>query len=183
MTRSAPVALDVRLDRTSSVPLWHQLAESIETAIRSGEIDAGDRLEDEISLSRRLGLGRPTVRQAIQELVRQGLVVRKQGVGTQVVQLRRGRDYRLMSLYDDLSRAGRHPSTRLLEWATVPLDPEARGRINAAYMTVVFAVGATGSVLGSATLAHGGWPLAALVGAGLPMVALTLLLLFDRARA
>lgn len=118
--------LDVSVDRSSPVPLWHQLAVGIETAISSGALTPGDRLENEVALTARLGLARPTVRQAIQELARKGLVVRKQGVGTQVVHSRRARDSRLMSLNDDLTRSGQHPSTRLLHWSVGPMPAQAR---------------------------------------------------------
>ena len=47
--------LDIRLDRNSSVPLYHQLAQSIEHAITSGVLAPGDRLENELSLTNRLG--------------------------------------------------------------------------------------------------------------------------------
>lgn len=60
------------------------------------------------------------------------------------------------------------------------LDPAAGGRINAAYMTIVFVFGATGSVIGSASIAAGGWALTSLIGAGIGGVALALFLLFDR---
>ena len=60
------------------------------------------------------------------------------------------------------------------------LDPAAGGRINAAYMTIVFVFGATGSVIGSASIAAGGWALTSLIGAGIGCVALALFLLFDR---
>ena len=68
--------LDITLDRNSPVPLYHQLATSIELAISSGELAPGDRLENEISLTQRLGLSRPTARQAIQELVKKGKIGR-----------------------------------------------------------------------------------------------------------
>ena len=71
--------LDIRLERNSPVPLYYQLAQSIEHAIASGELAPGDRLENELSLTTRLGLSRPTARQAIQELVKKGLLVRKRG--------------------------------------------------------------------------------------------------------
>lgn len=129
VARTGPVPLELSVDRTSAVALWQQVAQAIEAAISSGQLAAGDRLEDEISLTRRLGLGRPTVRQALQELVRKGLVVRKQGVGTQVVHTRRGRDIRLMSLFDDLARNGRRPSSRLLEWSTITVDDVTRARL------------------------------------------------------
>ena len=129
----APVftELDIRLDRTSSVPLYHQLAQSIEQAITSGELAPGDRLENELSLTSRLGLSRPTARQAIQELVKKGLLVRKRGVGTQVVRSQFRRDARLSSLNEDLAKAGRVPSTRLLDFTVGPLADDVRDGLDA----------------------------------------------------
>lgn len=60
------------------------------------------------------------------------------------------------------------------------LDPAAGGRINAAYMTIVFLFGAMGSLIGSASIAAGGWPLTSLIGAGIGGIALVLFVLFDR---
>jgi GntR family transcriptional regulator len=109
-----PVEIDVVLDRTSPVPLYHQLALAIERAIETGALKPGDRLENEIALTTRLGLARPTARQAIQDLVNRGLLVRKRGVGTQVVPPHGPREVRLTSLFDDLAAAGRAPATRVL---------------------------------------------------------------------
>ena len=47
------------------------------------------------------------------------------------------------------------------------IDPEARGRINAIYMTSVFVCGALGSLLAGLTYFYGGWMLTAATGAGL----------------
>lgn len=104
----------VDLDRSSPVPLYFQVSRQIEAAIERGDLEPGDRLENEISLADRWGLSRPTMRRAIEELVDQGLLVRRRGIGTQVVHGRVKRRVELTSLYDDLSRAGRHPSTELL---------------------------------------------------------------------
>jgi MFS family permease len=49
------------------------------------------------------------------------------------------------------------------------IDPEARGRLNAAYMTVLFLCGATGSALGSLTCYHGGWWMTAGIGCALAL--------------
>src|SRR6476659_6697154 len=124
--------LDITLERNSPVPLYYQLAQSIENAIATGALAPGDRLENELSLTTRLGLSRPTARQAIQELVKKGLLVRKRGVGTQVVRSQFRRDERLSSLNEDLAKAGRTPSTRVLEYSVGELDPDIRDAIEAA---------------------------------------------------
>jgi GntR family transcriptional regulator len=127
----APVVreLDITLDRTSPVPLHHQLSQAIEQAITTGQLSPGDRLENELALTSRLGLSRPTARQAIQELVKKGLLVRKRGVGTQVVRSPFRRDERLSSLNEDLAKAGRRPGTQLLELSVGPLPDDTREAI------------------------------------------------------
>lgn len=124
--RTSAVALDIALDRASPMPLYHQLAKAIEEAIHDGTLVPGDRLENEVALTNRLGLARPTARQAIQELVKKGLLVRKRGVGTQVVHSQISRETRLTSLYDDLAQAGHNPTTRLLEMTSGPPVPEVQ---------------------------------------------------------
>ena len=109
----------IPVDRTSPVPLYYQVAQLLERAIESGELPAGSRLENEIALAERLSLSRPTVRRAIAYLVDQGLVVRKRGIGTQVLHAKVRRPLELTSLYDDLNADGRSPSTRVLTLETV----------------------------------------------------------------
>jgi DNA-binding GntR family transcriptional regulator len=55
----------IRVDRSSPVPLYFQVAQHLEQLIESGELAAGSRLENEIDLADRLGLSRPTMRKAI----------------------------------------------------------------------------------------------------------------------
>jgi GntR family transcriptional regulator len=136
MTEAPPVReLDITLERNSPVPLYYQLAQSIEHAINTGALAPGDRLENELSLTSRLGLSRPTARQAIQELVKKGLLVRKRGVGTQVVRSQFRRNEALSSLNEDIAKAGKTPSTRLLEFSIGTLDQDIRDAIEAAAVT------------------------------------------------
>src|SRR3712207_2384943 len=118
-TEEAPV-LTVDLDRSSPTPLYFQLSQAIERAIAGGDLPAGSRLENEILLAQRYGLSRPTVRRAVQELVDKGLLVRKRGVGTQVIQPHVRRSVELTSLYDDLARGGEAPTTEVLSLERVP---------------------------------------------------------------
>ena len=64
------------------VPLYHQLKELVSEKIESGEWGPGYRLPTEAELSAEYKVSRVTVRQALQLLANQGLVERKQGLGT-----------------------------------------------------------------------------------------------------
>jgi DNA-binding GntR family transcriptional regulator len=117
---TTPVHLALTVDRSSPVPLYFQVAQQLEQAIETGHLEPGSRLGNEIELAGRLGLSRPTVRQAIQSLVDKGLLVRRRGVGTQVVHSQVKRPLELTSLYDDLLAAGQRPATEVIGSATGP---------------------------------------------------------------
>ena len=110
--------MPIRVDRSSPVPLYFQVAQHLEQMIESGELPMGTRLENETDLADQLGLSRPTMRRAIEYLVGRGLLVRKRGIGTQVVQAKVTRQVELTSLYDDLTKTGRAPSTRVISFRT-----------------------------------------------------------------
>jgi DNA-binding GntR family transcriptional regulator len=114
------VVLPIQVDRNSPVPLYFQVAQRLEQMIESGELATGTRLENEIDLADRLGLSRPTMRRAIEYLVGKGLLVRKRGVGTQVLHPKVQRQVELTSLYEDLAQTHRDPSTRVLSFSREP---------------------------------------------------------------
>ncbi|GMA41691.1 GntR family transcriptional regulator [Mobilicoccus caccae] len=117
--------LPVVIDRTSPVPLYHQLSEQLTALIEDGILKPGDPFENELALAQRLRLSRPTVRRAISELVSRGLLVRRRGIGTTVANQVVHRRDELTSLYEDLVRAGRTPSTEVLELQTGVVDERA----------------------------------------------------------
>lgn len=130
---ASEAVVQVALDRASPVPLYFQLAEQLTAAISDGRAQPGDPFENEVAMSERLGLSRPTVRRAIHHLVDQGLLVRRRGLGTFVASRRVHRRVSKGSLYEDLSIQGRNPSTTVLRHeietnaraaAALDLDPE-----------------------------------------------------------
>ncbi|MER8046624.1 GntR family transcriptional regulator [Streptomyces sp. NPDC094032] len=131
----SPPGLSV--DRASPVPLYFQLAQQLQAAVESGALPPGTLLGNEIDLATRLGLSRPTVRQAIQSLVDKGLLVRRRGVGTQVVHSSVRRPLELSSLYDDLAASGQRPATRVLADRLEPAGPEAAAALGVAEGTEV----------------------------------------------
>lgn len=114
----------ITVDRNSPVPLYFQVAQHLEQAIEAGRLPPGTRLDNELLLADQLGLSRPTLRRAMQYLVDKGLLVRRRGVGTRVVQPKVRRPLELSSLYDDLANSGQRPTTRVLSHELRPAPEE-----------------------------------------------------------
>jgi GntR family transcriptional regulator len=70
------------LNPKSPLPLYHQLADILTEQIRSGIYQPGEAIPSETGIAKHYQIGRPTVRQAMDVLVRKGLVERKRGSGT-----------------------------------------------------------------------------------------------------
>jgi GntR family transcriptional regulator len=124
---AAPATISVppfSVDRSSPVPLYFQVAQHLEDAIISGSIPPGTLFHNEIQLADELGLSRPTMRRAMQHLVEQGLIVRRRGIGTRVVQPKVRRQLELTSLYEDLAAAGQKPTTKVLSFDRIEADDD-----------------------------------------------------------
>lgn len=131
------LAARVSVDRFSPIPLYQQVAAQLEALIVAERLPPGTRLTNEVELAERLGISRPTMRTAIGNLVDRGLLVRKRGVGTQVVRAQLSRSWELTSLHDDLVRAGRRPTTTVLELAETPADAQVAAALGVAAWTPV----------------------------------------------
>jgi len=77
------------LNTKSPIPLYRQLADLLAAKIDRGEYTPGTRIPSEPRLAAAYGIGRPTVRQAIETLVQKGHLTRRRGSGTYVRQPRR----------------------------------------------------------------------------------------------
>ena len=75
----------MKLDHNSDKPLHIQAEEILRRLIESEEYKNGKLFPNEVELSEQLHISRNTLRQAINKLVFEGLLVRKKGYGTKVV--------------------------------------------------------------------------------------------------
>lgn len=73
------------LNTQSPIPLYQQLAAQLRNEIESGDLAAEDKIPSENELALQHGIGRPTVRQATDLLVREGVLQRRRGSGTYVL--------------------------------------------------------------------------------------------------
>ena len=69
-------------DGKAAIPLYQQVIDIIKNEINSGAYKAGARIPNEFELAESYKVGRVTVRRAIEELVQQGYLTKRQGKGT-----------------------------------------------------------------------------------------------------
>ncbi|HLL79040.1 MAG TPA: GntR family transcriptional regulator [Ktedonobacteraceae bacterium] len=103
------------------IPLYHQLKQILRAEIERGAYQPGDQLPTESELIERYGVSRITVRQALDELEVEGLIVRRHGKGTYVAEKRVEQDLvRLTDFVEDMEMAGLAPSSRVLAFVREP---------------------------------------------------------------
>ena len=66
----------------NKIPRYHQLAIDLRTSIISGKYKFGVKLPSETELCKNYGVSRGTAVKAIEQLVKEGIAIRKQGTGT-----------------------------------------------------------------------------------------------------
>ncbi|HJV71379.1 GntR family transcriptional regulator [Ideonella sp.] len=121
---TSPLPFELKPDERTTVPLYVQLAQKIGQAIRGGHYQPDEALPSERMLSDALGLSRVTARKAIDQLVAQGLVVRKRGSGNYIAPKLEQPLTRLTSFSEELQQRGFHPSSRWLKRALTAVTPE-----------------------------------------------------------
>lgn len=103
------------VDRRAPVPLYHQLKRALVDQIRRERLAPGARLPTEAEIEQRYRVSRTTIRQALQELVTEGVVERVQGKGTFVAVGSLSHFPVLNSFTENMRTQGHRPSRRLLE--------------------------------------------------------------------
>ena len=112
------------LDESSSLPLYQQLERKLRQAIESRMLGTDDALPPERDLAEELGVSRITVRKAIEGLVKEGLLVRRQGSGTFVSTRVEKNFSKLTSFSEDMRARGRKPHSVWLNRAQGTVTPE-----------------------------------------------------------
>ncbi len=81
MTQAAGPGQPPPVDRASATPLWQQLKQSLSAAIREQNLTQDERLPSEAELCTRFDVSRTVVREALGQMVNEGLIYRLQGKG------------------------------------------------------------------------------------------------------
>jgi GntR family transcriptional regulator len=114
-----------KIDRTSPLPLYFQLARLLTEDIVRGRLSPGERLTSEPDIGDQFGVSRATVRQALQRLESEGLIQRIKGRGT-FVSGARERSWLLQSsagfFHEEVDRLGLDVKSEVLRAEVAPLS-------------------------------------------------------------
>ena len=123
---------------TRHMPLYAQVEEVLASNIADGTLSPGTRLPTEHSLIERFAVSRTTIREAIQNLIRRGLVEIQRGKGTFVTQPKISQELtRLTGFVEDMQLLGRTASARLLDHETLPANQTVSQRLGLPLGTLV----------------------------------------------
>lgn len=116
--------------RKSPLPRYYQLKEIMREKIRTGEWKPGDLIPSERELGEQYGISRMTARQAITELVNEGLFYREQGKGTFVSRHKITQQLiRLTGFTEDIKARGQRPGTRVVSAQMCAADDTTAERL------------------------------------------------------
>jgi GntR family transcriptional regulator len=105
----------IKLDQHSPIPLYHQTYLALRDLIHNGKFNPGELLPSEIELAQSLDIGRQTIRQAMAQLVDEGLVERFSGRGTFIRESRARNNFYLdRSFSQEMEELGKTASAKIL---------------------------------------------------------------------
>jgi GntR family transcriptional regulator len=107
----------IKLDKNTPIPLYYQLKKQILTLIEKAVIQEGDMLPPENELCEVLNVSRPTIRQALSELVNEGFLNRYKGKGTFVSNPKVEERFlsKLETFNQEMRSKGLTPQTRVIK--------------------------------------------------------------------
>ena len=110
--------MDNKLQENGGLPMYRQLSNIIRTNVENGVYEANQKIPTEMELSKKYNVSRVTVRKALEELVEDGILLRKQGKGTFISEKKTtNTNYPQTSFADACLMSGKKPTTRLLSYS------------------------------------------------------------------
>src|SRR5260370_2620326 len=126
------------MKKNASAPLYARVEDVLVSEIAAGTFPPGSRLPAEESLTERFAVSRTTIREAIQNLIRRGLIEIRRGTGTFVAQPKISQELtELTGFVEDMQALGRHASARLLDHQTAPANEGVARALELAVGTLV----------------------------------------------
>lgn len=139
-------------------PAYRQIELQLLDLIAEGALLPGDRVPAERDLAARLAVSRMTLRQALDGLVRRGLLERRGGAGTFVAARKVEQDLRVLRSYpDELRGQGVDATTTVLRLETVPAPSQVAAALGLVRAAPVHQIERLRSAAGAPLLAETVW--------------------------
>jgi GntR family transcriptional regulator len=111
-----------QVNRETPIPLYFQIGRILHQEINEGKYQPGDYIPTEMELQKRFGVSRATIRQAIADLVSEGLLERRRSKGTTVSSTRiEARLSDLASFTNEIVNSGLTLKTRIMDFKHIPV--------------------------------------------------------------
>ena len=115
------------IDKNSPIPMYYQIMNQLREKIAAGEYTVDDALPPERELVETYQVSRMTIRQAISELVNEGILVRRKGIGTFVAPPKLEQALNsLTSFTEDMAQRGMKAGSRIISFKEMIPDPTIR---------------------------------------------------------
>lgn len=119
-----------KIDPHSMAPLYYQIKQNLQELVESGAFQPGHLLPAEGEMGEYYGVSRLTVRQAVGELVREGLLRRERGVGTFVCSPKMTHSMlRTAGFSERMREAGHTPSSQVLGFEVIGAPSQIAARL------------------------------------------------------
>lgn len=134
--------MDFAVNRSSAIPYYVQVRDTIQARIHAGIWESGDQLPGEPELCRMFAVSRTVIRQALNDLVNQGFLIREKGKGTFVARpkIRESLFQRLTGFYQDMVEQGHTPQAQVLRQECVPAHQKVADYLQIAPGTQVIVI-------------------------------------------
>ena len=126
------MTLDATVDRSSYIPYYIQVVDSLKDYIDHGGGQPGEQLPGDPELCRLFGVSRTVIRQALKELEYDGLIIREKGKGTFIAEpkIHESLFQELTGFYQDMAAKGHAPVSKILKQTLIPATPKIAAYLN-----------------------------------------------------
>ncbi|MEC4200437.1 MULTISPECIES: GntR family transcriptional regulator [Bacillus] len=111
------------IKKDSHIPIYYQIETEIKKLAETKDLKPGDLIPSEREFAEKYEVSRMTVRQAVNNLVNEGILVRQRGKGTFIAEPKIEQPLKgLTSFSEDMKSRGMRPGTKMLGFGVIPCD-------------------------------------------------------------
>ncbi|WP_394138465.1 GntR family transcriptional regulator [Cytobacillus oceanisediminis] len=130
---------DIKTFGNAQIPIYIQISQDLREMIFNGHYQEGDKIPTEDEIVMKYGVSRMTARNAVTELVNEGLVYRVHGKGVFVTRTKLQRSLnKITGFHEDMIQIGLNPSSKVLKFEKRPPTEKECHKLNIRKMNQVF---------------------------------------------